>query len=338
MPHSYLATGIRGICCGVLLAACSAATGQGMGPESFGLPGYFGMSTPATTRQMGMGAPVACLDGSQFGNPALAAVRLSPDASLRMVTTDPDRGPKIKSLLANYTHPLNPGIDGLQATFLSLDSSSGTTLLPGIGPVPAALSEDALIVDYGRSVDEKLSVGLCILGFESSEFRLKSAAGPALIAVDADADYGARVGFAYEWIPGDFLGLTFSYAQHTVDATGLMLVGPARSVYHSTQFALGASRHITPQVTAVAEFRRGKTANGNRGSTSNGWHFGAEYAHPSSLCLRAGLADESPTFGLGYEREGWRLDYAFIRDWNDDAVGALFGGSDTHSLQLSYAW
>ena len=34
----------------------------------------------------------------------------------------------------------------------------------------------------------------------------------------------------------------------------------------------------------------------------------------------------------------WRVDYSFLPDWNSNAVGALFGGSDTHSIQVSRSW
>jgi hypothetical protein len=32
------------------------------------------------------------------------------------------------------------------------------------------------------------------------------------------------------------------------------------------------------------------------------------------------------------------VNYAFTSDWNDDAVGAAFGGSQTHQLEIGGYW
>lgn len=333
---------IRSAACvyaGLLIAVtCSGVWAQGMGPEAYGLPAYFGMNSPVSTRHLGMGVPMACLDGDQFANPAFAANRSSADAALRVVTTDLDAGPRLTSMLANYGRPIRAGVDGWHVTWLSLDSSNGGATLPGVGAVKADMSEDALLVDYGRVFENGLLAGLAVLGYEESEFTLSPPVGPPLSRLNSEADFGLRVGLAYEWAPEDYVGLTFSYAQNSVDASGLLLGAVSHTVFNSTQLAIGASAHVRPDVVALVEYRRGCTGNGGYEKSVNTWHLGAEYEHPSGAAVRVGMADESPTFGLGYNKNGWSLDYAYIGDWNDDATSALFGGSDTHSLQATYCW
>ncbi len=325
-------------CCLLLGGICSGGMGQTLGPDAFGIPAYFGMSTPATTRQLGMGGAMACLNDVQVTNPAFAAAQDTRHAGMRVVTTDLERGPTVTSYLGHYVHPIRADESGLQLLLLSVDSSGGNAMFPGVGPVAADISEDALLVDYGRRFGEKLMAGLCILGSEDSQFSLTPPVGPALVSIDSEADYGARIGLAYEWEPGDYVGLTYAYSQNTVTTTGAMIGATLRNVYHCTQLSLGASRHFAPGIVGAIEYRRGSSQNGSSKSTVNSWHIGGEYRHESGAAFRLGLMDDNPTVGLGYDRDGWRIDYVYTRDWNEDAVGALFGGSDTHSLHLTYGW
>jgi len=285
-----------------------------------------------------MGGVMSCVNDVQFTNPAFAAVQEDCDLGLRINTTDLDNGPRLTSFEAHYVHPLVPNQTGLQLTVLTLDSSSGSTTLPGMGPAAAALSEDALVVDYGRRLGEQLAGGLSVLGYQHSKFSLASPLGPKYLDLSAEADYGFRGGVAYEYQPGDWLGVAYSYSQNTIKANGLMLGGASRTVFHSDFFAIGASRHLRPDTLAAVEFQRGTTGSGPSSSSTNSWHLGAEHILPQGWALRAGLSDGSPSFGLGYANARWRLDYACVSDWNDDAVGTLFGRSDTHSLHLSYRW
>ena len=328
-----------------LLLALGGATalGQGFGPEAFGIPSRFGSAAPTTTRGLALGAVTTTLNDVQFANPAFLPLRPGPDVSVRYNRTTFDNCPDLTSLHANYVRPLRLGHSGFQVTWLDMDSSAGNTALLGLGPgpVPAALemSETALVVDYGRRVGAKSTIGLSVLGFQRVDFSLVPPVGPKLMDLRAKADFGGRLGAVYEYQPGDYLGIIYNFAQHTVDASGLLLGGAASSpVYHDDLLSAGMSWHVNPRLLAVGEFHWGRIWRGAFREGTTALHYGVEYEALPGLALRVGQADSQLTCGAGYARGGWRVDYAFLQDWNNGAVGRLFGGSDTNSLQASCEW
>ena len=324
--------------CAAAVSLCSIGVCQGLGPEAYGMVSRFGMASPTTARQLAMGAPIASLNDVHFANPAFAPVQQHPDAGLQVNTTDHKRGPRITSFQGHYVHPLRPDKDGLQLTVLSLGSSGGQVMLPGMGPAGVDMSEDGLVVDYGRRLGAGVTAGLSVLGYSSSELGFASPGGPALMSLSASSDYGARLGAAYEWRPGGFVGLSYSYSQQTVKASGLLIGAPAQVVFHGDQLAIGVSGYVADEILAVAEYERGTSSSGPLKSSSNAWHLGAEGHVAPNVALRAGLNDGNPTFGVGYDNDRWQVSYAYLGDWNEQAVGALFGGSDTHALHAAYQW
>jgi len=117
------------------------------------------------------------------------------------------------------------------------------------------------------------------------------------------------------------------------------MVGPPTSlVFHDDQLAIGASRHFADRFLGAIEFNRGTEWRSPFSSGHNAWQFGLEYQACPGCAVRAGIADGSPTFGLGYHNDRWSIDYAYIHNWNDDSVGELFGSSKTNSLEVAYKW
>lgn len=338
MNHQPLRIGPALLVCALLAGTCAGALCQsGLGPEMYGIPGTFGMGVPASTRQMGMGAMLSCLNDDQFSNPAFAAIQKVPDASVRLNSTHFGHGPRLTSFMESCSVPLNPNQSGLQFIGMNLRSSGGATSL-GPMPVSASMSSSAWIVDYGRRLGPRFTAGLSILGEQNMGLHFVPPMGPALMDLADHSDLGARVGLSYEWFPGDFLGLIYNYSQETVTTSGLALPGASSQVFHDNQWVLGASRHLTPQLVGAVEYQRGVSWRSPYSSAENELHLGLEYRPEASWAVRAGLADRQPTFGVGYRTDRWRVDYAYLRDWNDRAAGALFGSSDTHSLQVTVNW
>ncbi len=221
-------------CLALMLLAVSGlpALGQGFGPDAYGIPSHFGMAMPTPTRQLSMGTVMTCINDMHFANPGFAAGQSSPGAGVRLILTDLERGPSVTSVQAHYVHPLRPNHSGLQATWLALDSGDGSVVLPGLGPTPVSMYENALVVDYGVRVSKRLTVGLSVLGYQETGFRLGALAGPNLLDVRARADYGARAGAAFEYAPGDYVGALYSFSQTSVDASGLLMPGPIRTDFN----------------------------------------------------------------------------------------------------------
>lgn len=325
------------VCIGVG-SLCAVASGQALTPDVFGMASHMGMASPMSTRHLGMGAPMACVNDRQFVNPAFAALQEANNVGLRITTTDLGWGPDVTSFAGFYTHPLTPGRDGLQIKLIALDGSGDGAMLQGVGGVRTEMSEEAFIVDYGRRIDNRLCLGLSILGYDRQKFGLMPAAGPALADMSAKARYGVRVDAAYEWGPGGCLGLFYSHAENSVDAEGLIIAPAGHHVFHSEQFAVGISGAVADNLTGMVEYQYAGTDAGAVESSCVSWHFGAEYELDRGWALRAGLADDSPTFGMGYTGSNWTFEYAYINDWQKDALEPLFGSSDTHSVRAIWEW
>ncbi len=326
--------------CVVFLAACSGAPCQSLGPEAYGMVARFGMSAPTPTRELAMGGAMTCLNDRQFANPAFAPLQQDPSVGMRVNTTDFDRGPRLTSTFLHCAYPTHPNESGFQLTVIDVDSSGGGASLPTMGPLDVSMSERAFVVDYGRRLSKRCTAGLSILGHEHVGLRLGLATtGQALLDLTDRAQYGGRVGATYEWFPGDYLGFMYSYAQDDVTASGAAMMGLTRhQVFHSGQLGLGASRHLTPELTAALEFQRGLSWSGPYSESSHTWHMGAEYQATPQWAVRAGASASNPTFGFGYAAGRWRADYAFIHNWNSNDVEELFGGSATHSLHVIFSW
>jgi len=330
-----------------MVLSCSLAVGQGIGPEMYGMVGRFGMGAPVPTRVLAMGGFISCVNDHQFANPAFAAVQDHASAGVRLTRTDFDAGPAVDSLLAHYTLPLKPNYSGLQLSFMSVSTFDKEAMLPGLGPVAVDMSATALVVDYGRRINGRLTAGLSILGFEDVGLTLTSGFGPLLGGVDDTADWGFRGGMAYEWAPGDFVGVLYSFSRDSVGFSSMMTqpgaaLGPAPVVqdfsFDSSQLALGVSRHLAPNLLLAGEYQHGKTERDGSTRVADTWNFGAEYAVAPGWALRAGANDFDFCCGVGWNGSHWRVDYACLNGWNASDVAQLLGGSVTHSLEVLYTW
>lgn len=315
-----------------------ATVGACQGIENYALAHPFGLSSATTTRQSGMGGPVSCIWDQGFANPAFAATQTSRSAAVRVSSTGFDRGPDLVSTHIHYVYPLRENVSGLQLTLFSLRANAAVVPMPGIGAGVVDLFEEDISIQYGHRLNPRLTAGIGVSPYSKLGFTLGAPGGGALMDTEAESDIGARIGLAYEWFEGDYLGLVYDHYQETATAVGAMVPGGARRVFHSDLLALGASYHVTPEWLVVAEYQRASTNDGPMTNSLIGWHLGTEY-RPSPTCgLRAGLNDEHLTLGLGWSDDRWQCDYAFMNRWNDDIAAGLFGGSNTHQLQLIGRW
>jgi hypothetical protein len=320
------------------LGTAQAAPGPSLpGPETYTLIADFGMQSPVTTRLLSMGAPIACMNDVMFANPAFAGAQKTASAGLRWTQTDFDNGPTVSSSLVHVTYPTHANETGFEATLIDVDTRDEGLALPGQYPMGLDMSEDAWVVDYGRRIKPKWLVGLSVLGRERLDFGM-SMGGQKLVDYLGKAEYGAQVGAAYEWAPEDYIGLIYSFTKHDVTANIAQMPGPFDISFHASQWAVGASRHVRPDLILLAEWDRGELKDDSVDNVSTAWHFGAEYMMTREWALRAGLADGKLTAGLGYDSARWRFEYAYLRDWNGSDVGQLLGSSNTNSVQAIYRW
>ena len=94
----------------------------------------------------------------------------------------------------------------------------------------------------------------------------------------------------------------------------------------------------TPELLLAAEWCELKNEAGPVENIASGWHFGAEYMLTPQTAVRVGGNDGQISAGLGFDGGTWAANYSYIKDWNDESVGAFLGGSDTQQLEITASW
>lgn len=139
-----------------------------IGPEAFGLVSRFGAAAPIPTRELSMGAPIACVNDVQYANPAFGAFSEAQHVALRFNTTTFEVGPLLNSLQLSYARPVPAAHAGWQIGAVDVYSRYRRPLDWG-GPIDVRMKEQAFVVDYGRLIAPKLGAGLSVLGGAAGE-------------------------------------------------------------------------------------------------------------------------------------------------------------------------
>jgi len=321
----------------VLLAICSVP-GWTQGPETYALPHLFGLPNATPTRVSGMGGIMTCVQGDGFPNPAFAGALESAHAGAGYSLTDYDTGLKLKGTQVWVNSPLGDGGEGLQIIGHHLDSNRGQV---SVGAVPLAFSmhENDLAFHYGRRFGEYWLVGLGFSPVLHTTTNYYSPLDGSVVAhLDSSAGFGGRVGALYQFQPEGFAGLIFDRYTEDVNLSSVLLPAPMAVEFTSTELAFGVSSRLNERVLGAVEWGELRSKSGALESKTSGLRLGAEFAAAENVQVRAGLNDGSLWLGAGYQSEAWKVEYAYGRDWNDDAVGAVLGGSDTHQVEATCTW
>ncbi len=310
---------------------------QGPGVESYGVPHLFSLPTATTARQFGMGGVSTCVRDVGFPNPAFAGDLDGQQGGLRGWRTDFDGdGMQLTAWQAWYATPIGEG-EGIQVLGVELDSDRGAVAVGPGQALPGAISETDAAVHYGRRLSDRWLVGGGVAPVLHSSFNLFTPDGIVAAHADSTATFGFRLGALYQWAPEGYAGFVFD--RYNEDVSFRAGAAPPMDFdFTSTEWALGISGRVSERVFAAAEWMALESEDGDVRSKTDGLHFGVEVTATDALDLRAGLNDGSLSLGAGYAIDGWVVNYAWIDDWNDDAVGAALGGSDTHQLEIGRYW
>jgi len=321
----------------VLLAICSGP-GWTQGPETYAMPHLFGLPNATPVRASGMGGIMACVQGDGFPNPAFAGALESAHAGVMYSLTGCDTGLKLKGTQVWVNSPLADGGQGIQIVGYHLDSGRGQVNAGGV-PLAISVHENDLAFHYGRRFGEYWLVGLGVSPVLHTTTNYFSPLDGSLVAhLDSSAGFGGRVGALYQFQPDGFAGLIFDRYTEDVNLRSVVLPAPMAVEFTSTELAFGVSGRVDDRVLAAAEWAELRSKSGALESKTSGLRLGAEFAAAENVEVRAGLNDGSLWLGGGYQSEAWKVEYAYGRDWNDDAVGAVLGGSDTHQVEATRTW
>jgi len=323
----------------VILATVGPAPVQAQAPapplELYAVSHLFALPTATTTRLFGMGGFVTCIQDDGFGNPAFAGTLEAYHAVGRYSSTDFDSGLKLTGQQASVAIPLQKGRRGLQITGLRLKSDPGVPVGSPPGTPAIGYDEWDMAIHYGQRVGHSwvLGLGLSPVFHNSTDFRLPAPVGQ-VAHFRTTVEEGYRLGALYELENGGWAGFVYDKYHEKLTVTGLPI--PVR--YSSEEIVIGVSQPITERVLGAVEWQQLTTEGNGTKVGDSGFRFGIEAIASDKWTVRLGTNDGAFCAGLGYADSDWSVECAFMRDWNDDSVGAVFGGSDTHQLELTYCW
>ena len=147
--------------------------------------------------------------------------------------------------------------------------------------------------------------------------------GSVLSFSESEAQIGAA------WARSTTMSRMASWASsstgHTEDVlSGAADDGPGEVRLHLHRVGAGRLEADHGEVTGAIEWMELKSEDGAFRSKERGPAPGRWGGRARSRCARA--ATTEPVTWRGYSRDEWVVNYAFTSDWNDDAVGAAFGG------------
>lgn len=320
-----------------LLAFVLSLPAFAQGPEGYGVPHLFALPTATTARQFGMGGVTTCIEDIGFANPAFAGMLEGQRAGVRVSCTDFDGGLNLTATQMWYATPISANA-GVQIIGLNLDSDRGG-IMTAAGPLAGGIEETDLGFHYGQRLSDTWLVGAGLSPLLDTESRLVNPVTGDLISFsESEATLGARIGSLYQWGEDAFVGFVFDYYTEDVTFMAPPMQAPAEFEFTSTEWALGVSGRLAENVIGAIEWLQLHSEDRDFEATSEGLHLGLEVAPMPGVALRAGSNDGAISLGAGYSQGGWVANYAYVKDWNDDEVGAAFGGSDTHQLEVGTYW
>ena len=322
------------VCCSLLAAVPVLAQ-----LETYASPHLFALPTSTTTRLMGMGGFITCLKDAGFPNPAFAGTLSGPSAAARVVFTDFDKGLNLRGEQFFAAYPLRPNRSGLQLTGFRLRTrEAGSTPTP-VGPGLVSLEEDDVALHYGRRMSPDVCLGLGLSPVFRSTTDYTSAVGGASIAhTESKGKSGYRLGGLYEFTPQSYFGFVYDLYHEDVTGTGLAFGPGVKGKFSSHQLALGISGPLCERVMGALEWGQLSTEGAGARLSDNGWRYGIEYSPNRLVAVRLGKNDGAFSGGLGLTHGAWSLQYAYVKDWNDDSVRDTFGASKTNSVEARYVW
>jgi len=306
--------------------------------SQYGLPHMFGLPTATTARQFGMGGMTAAVLDTGFPNPAFAGTLTAPHAGARYSITEFDLGLRLKGAQSWVNTPLGEG-QGVQILGTLLESDRGQMRVPGVGTAMAEYYEGAVSLHYGRRINDQWLVGIGFSPLLNTYSKMYDPLSGALITrLGSSPTVGGRLGVLYQFAPEGFIGAYGDRYGEDVTMAAPGMPGVLKDEYSATQYAIGISGRAHERVLLALEWGELKNKSGPFENTVSGWHAGMELDINSQASVRAGLTDEQVTTGFGFKSDNWTVSYAYIRDWNDEVVGDLFGGSDTQQIEITGSW
>jgi hypothetical protein len=342
---------VAGLAVFTMLGALSCQPAQAqLGPQLYAASHFFGSTRTASLRSYGMGGGLAVVPDATSLNPAHAASNENYGATLRHARTRFDDGTRFDSTFLNTTIPLGRR-DGLQIVVDVVRSPEKAAFVagaPGFGGSTQIFRENSLGIFYGRRLSDKLSVGFGAAPILDTRHELRGAnfgAGPGTIVIQSRAlsselkHLGGRIGLDYQFARWGRLGVIYDNFWEKATLFAPPQLAPLTSStedFHDVVLSGGVFLQPTKRLSLALERERASVSSNTFRLKGHNTYFGAEWQATKNLSLRAGSHDGSTTFGLGYTRGAFSLEYAHLGDLAGDETRPFFGGNRFDMLSASY--
>lgn len=297
----------------------------------------FSLATATTTRLFGMGGFATCVRDAGFANPAFAGTLTDVTAVIRQSTTTFDSGLKLKGEQFSVAVPLKENKRGFQVVGFRLKTEDALPM--ATPPSSLTMSEYDIALHYGQRISRRFVLGLGVSPVYHNGLDSTLVGGASALRLRASAGTGCRIAALYDWGDDGWIGAVWDRYDEDVTASGL-LVGsvPVKASFDSEEIIVGASHRLNPSLLAAVEWQQLSSENASSWRGDAGWRAGLEATMDNNITMRLGTNDGALSLGVGLRGQRWNLNYAFVKDWNDDTVGASLGGSKTHQLEAAYCF
>ncbi|HEY3396624.1 MAG TPA: hypothetical protein VGM19_03095 [Armatimonadota bacterium] len=306
--------------------------------ETYATPHLFALPTATTTRLFGMGGFVSCIKDQGFGQPAFAGMLTENSSVGRASITEFAGGLRLNGYQGSLAVPLKSDRQGLQITSFTLTSKAGLMNTP-LGPVSARLAEEDLSLQYGYRVSPQWVFGIGVSPKLHTDTDLSNPLnGMPLAHYHSTAKLGARLGGTYQFSNEGCAGFIFDNYTEDVRGSGLAIGPPVSDTFTSREIVIGVSQRLSRNVLGAVEWQQLSSKGAGVTVGDSGLRVGVEVQPAPAWAFRLGSNLGAASTGLGYQDDAWSCNYTYVRNWNDDSVGPLFGHSNTNQLELQYHW
>lgn len=322
-----------------------------LGPEIFATTHFFGVSRASSVRAYGMGGGPATMPGTFSLNPAHMAFTDEAAGDTRYARTRFADSTRFDTAMAAVALPLGQR-DGLQILYTNVRSpekSSFAVGAPGFATSTQVFREESVTLLYGRRVTDRLSMGIGMSPLLRTRHEIRNVnfgAGSGTIGFSAQppldnlSHIGARIGLDYKF--ASWGRASAIYDNFWEDATmfvpaQLAPLTTVRAPFHETTLSGGLMLTPTRRLTVVVERDRAVLAGPTFRLKAHETYYGGEWQATRHLALRAGSNDGNATYGLGWTKNRFSLQYAHVKNLAGDEVNGFFGGSNKFNIvEASY--
>lgn len=302
-------------------------------------------SYPPAVNIAGMGGIWGALPSSYSGNPATSVIFKKYDlkgavyGSYNLI--DFGRGPDFNLYVVDGLTNLGKGV--LKIDYFNFDSDKARTKVIALGQyLKGKIKGESLLVGYGYPLNGRLSLGITAIPIWSSDVEFE-AEGLGTISKGKSRTRGDfKIGLLYSPLDWLYLGLTYEHSRDKIETTTLTPLSYQKATEYPLLDLIRPGIAIQPWKggTIGLDWLWGRIDNkqGKKDYEINQWFLGVEQWLTPNFALRAGLADGSPTAGLGIViQKKLFIDYAWISRTMRDMAPYL-GSASTHMVAITFVW